>query len=69
MIDFTEKLRYFMLLLISPKKRRSFSPTINFTKKSSADITDPQRNNFAILLSPEKFSVKIKFKNYKYLSF
>ena len=26
-------------------------------------------DNFVILLSPEKFSMKMNFKNYKYLSF
>ena len=32
-------------------------------------ITATQCDNFDILLSHEKFSVKMNFKNYKYLSF
>ena len=41
---------------------------VDFLQKYN-DSKFAQRDNFGILLSPEKFSVKMNFKNYKYLSF
>ena len=41
---------------------------VDFLQKYN-DSKFAQCDNFGILLSPEKFSVKMNFKNYKYLSF